>query len=77
MPGQPEHTITLTEYEVANLREALSAVGCGSPWHVSPLNAMNTGDWVCQVWAKLPQSDHWLCQTAEVMSQRAREWRPR
>lgn len=46
------------EYEVANLRAALEAVGNygGDPGiHPGPLAVLNSGDWVGQIYHKLPK----------------------
>ncbi len=51
-----EQTIVLSEYEIANLRSLLEA--CGYPNGQCPKNpfyAANTGDWLGQIYNKLPK----------------------
>lgn len=54
-----EYTISLNEYQIANLRALINAVGY--PWgeveERNPLWAANTGDWVGEVYSKLPEVD--------------------
>ncbi len=69
------HVIMLSDYEVINLREALTAMGYGMSTR-SPLEVMHTGDWVGQLWQKLP----WLTDPrpnvdAETQQARARDWK--
>ena len=48
------HEVRLSDYQVANLVESLRAI-LGSMYGgvASPLNAMNTGDWVGELYWKL------------------------
>jgi hypothetical protein len=50
------YSIELDDYEVANLRVAIEAIGY--PWQKhkdhSPLSVLNTGDWLGQLYLKLP-----------------------
>lgn len=55
----PGHSVRLTDYEVANLRALIEA--CGYPYGAapdSPLKWLGTGDWLGQVYLKLPQVDY-------------------
>lgn len=62
-----QHAVILTDYEIANLREALSAA-----YSDGPLNALWSGDWAGQVLDKLPMVDHWVCQSAKAMMESAK-----
>lgn len=66
---QPQHYavpsgwwIFMDDYEIANLRSAIVAIGY--PWSgdpgldPGPLGALNSGDWVGQIYQKLPQVEH-------------------
>lgn len=77
-----KHVIELDDYEVANLKAALRAIGCG--WYQngvtrfasrSPLFAMNTGDWVCQIAHKLPEVDYVPNVQVEELAERARTFK--
>ena len=50
------YTITLNDYEVANLRALIEACGYGKAKRVerNPLWAANTGDWIGQIYNLLP-----------------------
>lgn len=54
-----KHTIELDDYEVANLRSAIEAIGYRLTTEQkviphSPLMVLNTGDWLGQIYQKLP-----------------------
>lgn len=49
------YQITLDAYEIANLRAALEAV---LTFPRNPLHALNNGDWICQIYNKLPKVEH-------------------
>lgn len=83
------NTILLDDYEVANLRAAFEAIGygqrkcesCGSIktfWPIvgdSPLNVLNSGDWLGQIYNKLPELSHAPNVKPEEYAQRARDWK--
>ena len=53
-------TIELNDYEVVNLRSAIEAIGY--PHDIverprNPLMVLNTGDWLGQIYLKLPKVD--------------------
>lgn len=54
--GQPVTAIVLDMYELVNLRAAIEAIGY--PWPgddgESPLAVLNSGDWLGQIYLKLP-----------------------
>ena len=49
-------TIELDEYQVSNLKAAIEAIGYGgTEQHPRcPLNTLNTGDWIGELYLKLP-----------------------
>ena len=53
--------IELDEYEVANLKEVIEAIGYPAPYPNTrkscPLDVLNTGDWVGMLYNKLPDVD--------------------
>ena len=51
------NVILLSDYEVVNLRAALQATGYGMTGR-SPLQVLNNGDWLGQIYQKLPYLDH-------------------
>lgn len=51
--GQPVASIVLDSYELINLRTALEAIMQDR----GPLNALNSGDWVGQIYNKLPKPE--------------------
>jgi len=78
------HIIELDNYEVANLRSALEAMGYNTwskEFHgeryvpTSPLCALNTGDWLGQIYNKLPDTGHRPNATPQELAKRANEWR--
>lgn len=50
------NTIVLNDYEVANLKALIESCGYGLPNRVdrNPLWVANTGDWLGQIYQKLP-----------------------
>jgi hypothetical protein len=66
--------LVLDAYEASNLREALRATGYGEPFHRSPLSVLHSGDWVGQVWQKVPDTGHPPNATAAEYAERARSW---
>ncbi len=77
------YVIELDEYEIANLRAALYATGCGA-WHLSmkdppiqsnPLEVLNNGDWVSQIQNKLPKVNVSPNYTSDELAESARKWR--
>lgn len=62
--NMPNITITLNEYQQANLASAIEATGHGTwnpKWgnHVprNPLYVLNTGDWIGEIYNMLPKPD--------------------
>jgi len=51
--------IEMDEYEVANLKEAIVAMGYPAQFNLPrcPLGVLNTGDWLGQLYCKLPDVD--------------------
>jgi len=70
-----KYTIELDDYEVANLRAAIEAAGYwgGQPAKRNPLYALNTGDWLGQIFWKLPQVDCKPNKTPEYLAKAAWE----
>lgn len=75
------HTIELSDYEIANLRAAIEAAGYngwapGAPPvpDRNPLHVLNTGDWLGEVYNKLPQVDHPPNVAPEELARRARNF---
>lgn len=77
------YVIELDEYEISNLRAALDATGCGT-WHLSmkdppiessPLEVLNTGDWLSQIQNKLPKVNVLPNHTPDELAESARKWR--
>lgn len=77
------YVIELDEYEIANLRAALDATGCGTwclsmkdpPIKSSPLEVLNTGDWLSQIQNKLPKVNVLPNYTSDELAESARKWR--
>mgnify|MGYP003463968239 CR=1 FL=1 len=68
------HQIQLNDYEVANLRALIEACGYGritNRVERNPLYVANTGDWIGQVWQKLPDVDYPPNATPEQLAARA------
>lgn len=76
-PYEP-HAIFLNDYHVANLKALLNAIGY--PWNGgaveedNPFWIANTGDWVGEIYNKLPFTQEMPNETGEAMAERAREW---
>lgn len=73
-PSSPaQYLIELDEYQITNLRALLEAVGYPN-WEIpfsNPLNAANTGDWVGEIYNKLPEVDQHPNMTALEMAKTA------
>lgn len=74
------HAISLTDYELVNLREALRAMGYANWAHDrSPLDVLHSGDWTGQIFNKLQEhvaeNDPNPNSTAEEYRKLAREWK--
>jgi hypothetical protein len=75
-----KHIVTLNDYHVANLRALINAIGY--PWNdgaieeSNPFWAANTGDWVGEIYWKLPEVDFEPNATGEEMANEARKWTP-
>jgi hypothetical protein len=73
------YPIFLNEYQIANLRAAIEAAGYGG-WGAeacpvaarNPLYALNTGDWLGEVYLMLPKVAHRPNRTPEEMAESAR-----
>lgn len=73
---QGRHTLILSDYEVANLRAAIHAVGYGAVGgDTSPLGVLNTGDWLGQIFNRLPEVDLKPNAEADELRERARQWK--
>ena len=69
------HVILLSDYEVVNLREAINACGYAHVADPSPLNVLNNGDWIGQIYQKLPYVEGIKPNaTSAELAQRARKW---
>lgn len=49
------HQIDLNDYQVANLRAAIEAIGYPSGTAQSPLSVLHSGDWLGEIYSKLPK----------------------
>lgn len=58
---KPFTTIVLDEYQVSNLKAALEAIGYPADrGHARcPLNVLNTGDWLGELYNKLPETTYY------------------
>lgn len=54
MKAQDIITIELNGYQIANLKSALEAIGYGRHEVRNPLWVLHTGDWVGEIYWKLP-----------------------
>ncbi len=77
-PWHTNYPVELDGYEVANLRAAIEAMGYPATREPSvlrsPLMVMHNGDWVGQVYNKLPEvaeGDHVLNNTPEELAEAA------
>jgi hypothetical protein len=70
------HTLVLSDYEVVNLRAAIHATGYASAYGgpENPLSVLNSGDWIGQIFQRLPYlGEHMRPNaTAEELVDRAR-----
>ena len=76
------HVLMLNDYQVANLRALLNAIGAGY-WPVeeelrsSPLQVCNNGDWVGEIYMMLPyEGQQEPNQSAAQMRRQAQAWKP-
>lgn len=73
-PSSPAHyLIELDEYQIVNLRALIEAIGYPAseiPF-ANPLNAANTGDWLGEIYNKLPYTTQHPNLTALEMAQNA------
>lgn len=69
--GNQPFSVTLTAYEIANLRSLIEACGYASGRTRNPLWVANTGDWIGQVYNKLPAVEHPPNATAAQLENRA------
>ncbi len=76
-------TITLDDYEIANLRSALESFGHATwnkdwPGYVerSPLYVLNTGDWVGQIYNRLPPVEQKPNRTPQELAREANSFVP-
>lgn len=57
LAGQRGHVLMLNDYQVANLRALLNAIGYGCHFPEtpsSPLSVVNNGDWIGEIYNMLP-----------------------
>lgn len=78
MPWDDKYTVTLNAYHVANLKAALEAAGIyrgPEPDGLqNPLGALNTGDWLGEIYYKLPtEVDYRPNVPADDMVKRAKQ----
>lgn len=74
MDPSAQHVVLLSDYEVANLRELFRAMGYASTAVRNPLWSAHNGDWVGQIYSKLPHVEHRPNVPAEDMAERARKF---
>lgn len=72
------HLLFLDDYEVANLQALIEAMGYAT-WNdkefiPNPLQMAQTGDWVGQIYWKLPDVEHKPNITWQQMATNARNW---
>lgn len=62
-------TIVLDEYHVSNLKAAIEAIGYPADKNLSrcPLNVLNTGDWIGELYQKLPETTYYPNSSAADM----------
>lgn len=55
------YTIELDEYQTANLKAVIEAIGYPADRNHArcPLNVLNTGDWLGELYMKLPETIHY------------------
>ena len=69
------HPIVLNDYQVANLRALLELCGgWGGIEMPNPFSAANTGDWVAEIYYKLPRVPREPNVSPAEMMRRANEW---
>ena len=76
-PLVPVYNIILNEYQIANLRSALEAAGyCDWSTQVlnNPLYVLQTGDWLGEIYNKLPEVDYQPNESPQVLADRASRW---
>lgn len=71
-----QHVLVLNDYQVSNLLSALQAAGCCG-FHDehgdSPLDVMNTGNWLGEIFTLLPYVEHKANVDPSELRRRARE----
>lgn len=74
LPGSG-HVIVLDDYQVANLRALINAIGYGTVNDppIGRLSALNNGDWVGEIYQKLPYVEHKPNQTWQELRQAVNE----
>jgi len=68
------HVLVLNDYQVANLRAAIHAAGYGSVYR-SPLNVLNNGDWLGELFQMLPAVDQRPNTEPEQLAEAANRWK--
>lgn len=71
------HLIVLNDYQVANLMSMIHAAGYGSVYNDSPLTVLNNGDWIGELFHKLPYVTQKPNASPEELALRAKNWKPR
>jgi len=75
---ESKHQITLNDYQVANLKAMFEATGYNSKEPIdSPLGALDTGDWLGEIYWKLPDVSSSPNSTPDSMIEYAIGWQPR
>lgn len=64
-----KYTIELDEYQIANLRAAIQAIGypADKDYARCPLNVLNTGDWLGEIYLKLPEVQYYANTSSSDM----------
>jgi len=70
-----DYTITLNQYQLVNLRSALEAIGYPYAQDRSPLDVLNTGDWIGELHQKLVQAELKPNAAPADLRKRARIWK--
>jgi hypothetical protein len=74
LPSGSKHIIALDDYEVANIKAALNATGYAALVERNPLMVLNNGDWLGQLYQKLPYVQHRPNADWQELAKRANEF---
>lgn len=68
------HIILLNDYQVANLKEAIWAIGYASVYGGSPLSVLNNGDWLGELFQMLPSVTYKPNEGAQTLADKSWRW---